>query len=271
MSEPDERVEWCDLEGPEPTLGWACWRTSSGRSGRSPVYKGVIPAGHFDDDADWWHALGDLAQIERSGVGAAVRLKLTFHTLPIDLNVDRTSLLARVVAHDVGLGRPTDVLAEPLLHWWAIWKLERYGLPTTRLAVSAIWRQARQGSPVRFAAGILLNSVVARTLLAKPSLSRSEARQASEAEREVNRLGHEYWLRLALEPLASRGEREETRLRKAGKLGGRKPKADRAALSSAVDAYLAGHPSHSVTAAEQVVAQDFGVGVRTVQRARAAR
>jgi hypothetical protein len=71
--------------------------------------------------------------------------------------------------------------------------------------------------------------------------------------------------------LARRGAAENVRLSKAGDRGGRKRKVTPEELVTAFDRYMKQNPGHSLAAADDSVGHDFGVGARTVQRARTGR
>jgi hypothetical protein len=68
--------------------------------------------------------------------------------------------------------------------------------------------------------------------------------------------------------LARRGVKDAARAALSGVRGGRPPKVEAEELAAAVQAYRQKNPSHSADAADQAVAQDYRVGVRTVIRAR---
>jgi len=72
----------------------------------------------------------------------------------------------------------------------------------------------------------------------------------------------------ALLDLATRGAAEKLRLKKAGDLGGRRPKVDPVVLDAEVDRYRAEHPNEKPGVAEIEVALAHRVDESTVRRAR---
>lgn len=68
--------------------------------------------------------------------------------------------------------------------------------------------------------------------------------------------------------LATRGVAEKVRLSRAGDRGGRKRAADDKQVAAAVAKYMKANPHWGLTGAQQQVAEDLGVSVRTVERAR---